>query len=102
MNTTKNEVEQEPWKKKWLNLNARALPNPRERRRDSKRHRTKHTLEHPPPKRAMMAPDENGTEELEAVPSGMFDGTHSPSPVSSGLGWAGAAGTALFAVSSKD
>lgn len=48
-----------------------------------------------------MDPDENGTEELEAVPSDMFDS--SPSPASSGLGWAGqwgaaAAGTALFAV----
>lgn len=42
-----------------------------------------------------MDPDENGSDELEAVPSDMFDS----SPVSSGR-WAGAAaaGTALFAV----
>jgi len=48
---------------------------------------------------AMMDPDENGSEELEAVPSDMFD-DNSQSPVTSGLGWAGAAaaGTALFAV----
>lgn len=50
---------------------------------------------------AMMDPDDNGSEELEAVPSDMFDS--SPSPVSSGLGWAGAAaaGTALFAVRAR-
>eukprot|EP00752_Nemacystus_decipiens_P003235 g2993.t1 len=51
----------------------------------------------------MMDPDENDSEELEAVPSDMFDG--SPPPASSAaLGWAGAAaaGTALFAgVSSR-
>lgn len=45
-----------------------------------------------------MDPDENSTEELEAVPSDMFDSS-SPSPTSLGLGWAGAAAAgALFAV----
>lgn len=40
----------------------------------------------------MMDPDENGSEELEAVPSEMFD---SPSPVSALGGWATGA---VFAV----
>lgn len=44
----------------------------------------------------MMDPEENDVEELEAVPSHVFD---TPSPPVSGLGgWATGAGSALFAV----
>lgn len=45
---------------------------------------------------SMMDPEENDVEELEAVPSHVFDSV--PSPVSALGGWATGAGSALFAV----